>query len=74
MSTAEAIAASLDEELCDAMTEFRYVEGRLDEVRESLHEVIGRMLDRGVSAYRIAQLTGLSQRHVGRIRAARGQS
>lgn len=40
----------------------------LDEARAELYEVLRRAMDGGVSAYRLAKITGLSQALIGRIR------
>ena len=41
---------------------------RLDDARERLTEAIQAAITGGLSAYRVAQITGLSERHVGRLR------
>lgn len=48
---------------------FVYAEEELAVARLDLHEKIRFVLASRVSAYRVAQITGISERHVGRIRA-----
>lgn len=54
--------------LTDALAAYRAAEEALTAARNDLHDAIRRDLARGVTAYRLSQLTGLSQRHVGRLR------
>jgi hypothetical protein len=57
----DAIAAELEA--------YRAAEATLEEARERLHEAMRAAMRTGVSAYRLAQVSGLSERHVGRIRS-----
>lgn len=43
-------------------------EAREEQSRRALHDALRAAMRDGVSAYRLAALTGLSERHVGRIR------
>lgn len=40
----------------------------LEQARAELHQVLRKAMDDGVSAYRLAKITGLSQALIGRIR------
>lgn len=72
----QAAAAERDGDRAEQAVEwelsaFRVAERALDHARDELHDALRRAMDDGVSAYRLAQVTGLSERHIGRIRAQR---
>ena len=66
LSARERDTIAAEQSIADELAAFRVAEARLGEAREVLHGAIRRS---SASAYRIAQVTGISERHVGRIRA-----
>lgn len=54
-------------ELGEAVDRFQEAEAALDAAREELHSMIRSEHRRGTSAYRLAQITGITERHIGRI-------
>lgn len=61
----ERAAAVVDAELLL----YRTAERQMDLARVRLHDALGRAMAQGHTAYRLAQVTGLSQAWIGRIRA-----
>lgn len=53
--------------LADTLAAYRTAEAALDQARADLYAAIRAEHEAGASAYRIAQVTGLAARHVGRI-------
>lgn len=60
----DAAEASIAYELA----EYRAAEAAYKRARAGLHDAIRRALHDGHTAYRLAQVSGLSERHVGRLR------
>lgn len=56
-----------ESDLAAAARDFDRATSDLDDAREKLHATMGQAHDEGMSAYRIAQVTGVTQQHVGRI-------
>lgn len=54
-------------QLGEAVDRFQEAEAALDAAREELHSMIRSEHRRGTSAYRLAQITGITERHIGRI-------
>jgi len=53
--------------LSEPLSAYRAAEAAMDAAREALYQAIRLEHARGSSAYRIAQVTGIAERHVGRI-------
>ncbi len=53
--------------LTDAVATYRAAEATLASARADLHAAIRAEHAAGTTAYRIAQVTGLDERHIGRI-------
>lgn len=56
--------------LSEQVAAYRTAETALAEAWEILHAEMRRLHAAGMSAYRLAQVTGLAERHVGRIVSA----
>ena len=54
--------------VADELAAYRLAERRLTLAREELHEALERAMAAGHTAYRLAQVTGLSQAWIGRLR------
>lgn len=54
--------------VADELAAYRLAERRLTLAREELHEALDRAMAAGHTAYRLAQVTGLSQAWIGRLR------
>lgn len=57
-----------EEAVWSDLAAYRAAETAMEQAREDLHEALRRAMVDGHTAYRLAQVTGLSERHVGRIR------
>lgn len=61
-------AAAIDEaQVAAAADAYQQAEQELEAAREGVHQALREARAAGASAYRLAQLTGLSEKHVGRI-------
>ena len=59
-----------DAALSEQVAAYRTAETVMTGAREALHAEMRRLYAAGMSAYRLAQVTGLAERHVGRIESA----
>jgi len=59
-----------DAALSEQVAAYRAAETVMTGAREALHAEMRRLYTAGMSAYRLAQVTGLAERHVGRIVSA----
>lgn len=54
--------------VADELAAYRLAERRLAVARDGLHSALGRAMEAGHTPYRLAQVTGLSQAWIGRLR------
>ncbi len=57
--------------VADELAAYRLAERRLAVARDGLHSALGRAMEAGHTPYRLAQVTGLSQAWIGRLRRGR---
>lgn len=67
-SAAERAVESAEDAVADELAVYRAAEASLTAARDDLHDALRRAMASGCTAYRLAQVTGLSERHVGRLR------